>query len=152
MSCDIDLRFVTNYNSWGSKRQKWVFHASEGEGRWQDQYRVLAPNIGRQPGLSAVEKIIQLIKFVGVAIEVLGTWFCNNWRSWVLIADPLFNKITYSYSYKVRRYRYVLIEMICPKSSCLLSSRKLHPAHFNNIRIQHCYVREICRFNGWSIL
>lgn len=62
MSSDIDLRLVTNDDSWGSKGQKRVFHSSEWERRRKNNDGVVAPNVRSQIGLSGVKKRFQSVE------------------------------------------------------------------------------------------
>lgn len=60
VSCDVDLRKVTNDDGWWGESKQWVLHATHGEGRRKNDHGVVAPNVVTNVGLSCVEKNFKL--------------------------------------------------------------------------------------------
>lgn len=131
----IDLGFISHDDGGWSKGQQRVFHASEGEGGWQDQDGVLSPNVGCQPGLSEIQEVIKLRELINISIEIVYSWLWNYWWAGVLISYSLFLKISNSYGNKIAGYLYILVEVIGWEIPNLISLRQLHSTHFHDIWI-----------------
>ena len=72
VDCHCGSAFISDNNSWGGEGKEWVFHASEGERRGEDNKFVITPDIGNSQSLEDVHVLAKVGEFICDFFNYIG--------------------------------------------------------------------------------